>query len=103
MRLIFIDGNPEAYDILSWDMEPGDCIVFHMRTLHAAPGTLGLTAPLAAFSTRWLGDDAVYTGPLGPAAPGTGNFPDLDLQPGDPMHDDRFPLVWPSEVTSAEH
>ncbi|XP_068728712.1 probable phytanoyl-CoA dioxygenase [Montipora capricornis] len=52
-----VDGN-EDYQVLSWDMEPGDCILFHMRTVHGSKGN-NLPTPRRAFSTRWLGKDAV--------------------------------------------
>lgn len=52
-----VDGN-DQYQVLSWNMEPGDCIVFHMKTVHGAHGN-NLKTPRRAFSTRWLGDDAI--------------------------------------------
>ena len=33
-----IEGEREKYTILSWDMAPGDCIVFHLKTLHSGSG-----------------------------------------------------------------
>lgn len=35
-----IDGNPDRYDILQWDLAPGDALCFSFRTLHGAPGEL---------------------------------------------------------------
>ena len=29
-----IDARPEDYEILAWDLEPGDVIAFDLRTLH---------------------------------------------------------------------
>ena len=29
-----IDAHPQDYDILAWDLEPGDVIAFGFRTLH---------------------------------------------------------------------
>lgn len=86
-----IDGERASYEILSWPVEPGDCIVFHMLSLHGAPGTAGLKARRRAFSTRWLGDDAVYAVRPGRMFP---LLPDLGLRPGDPMDRPIFPLVW---------
>ncbi len=31
-----IDGNSEAYEFLSWDLDVGDCLVFDFRTVHCA-------------------------------------------------------------------
>jgi len=89
-----IDAEREKYTILSWDVEPGDCIVFHALTLHGAPGNLSLERRRRALSTRWLGDDVVYAKRPGTTSP---PFPELEgrLQPGDPMDHELFPVVWP--------
>ena len=86
-----IDGCRDDYRIVSWDLEPGDCIVFHMLTLHGAPGTNELTTRRRGFSTRWLGDDAVFAPRPWQTSP---PFEDVKLAPGAPMHDPAFPLVW---------
>src|SRR5207247_8716753 len=88
-----IDAEPEKYTILSWDLEPGDCIVFHALTLHGAPGNLSLERRRRALSTRWLGDDVVYAKRPGATSP---PFPELDgaLQPGDPMAHALFAIAW---------
>lgn len=87
-----IDANRQDYEILSWDLERGDCIVFHMRTIHGAPATTGLKTRRRGFSTRWLGDDAQFA-----VRPWTTSPPyrDVDLKPGDRMDHPSFPLVWP--------
>jgi ectoine hydroxylase-related dioxygenase (phytanoyl-CoA dioxygenase family) len=88
-----IDAEPDRYELVSWDVAPGDVIAFHMRTLHAAGGTEGLTTRRRAFSGRWLGDDAVFaTRPTTTSPP----FPGLaeQLSPGDPMDHPLFPIVW---------
>ena len=38
-----IEAEGGRHRILAWDLEPGDCLVFHMRSLHRAPGTRSLT------------------------------------------------------------
>jgi ectoine hydroxylase-related dioxygenase (phytanoyl-CoA dioxygenase family) len=85
-----IDADPDAHELLSWALEPGDAIVFHMATVHGAPGTEGLATRRRAFSTRWLGDDARFAVRRFTTSP---PFPGLTLRPGDPMDDPRFPLV----------
>ena len=55
-----VEAERETLSILNWDLEPGDCIVFHMRTLHGAPATSELKTRRRGFSTRWLGDDAYF-------------------------------------------
>jgi ectoine hydroxylase-related dioxygenase (phytanoyl-CoA dioxygenase family) len=43
------------YDILKWEVVPGDCIAFHMKTLHGAPGNSSKTSSRRILSTRWFG------------------------------------------------
>ncbi len=52
-----IDGQPEHFKQLAWELEPGDCVAFHMLTLHATRGT-PQGARRRVFSARYLGDDA---------------------------------------------
>ena len=86
-----IDARREDYEILSWNLNPGDCIVFHMRTVHGAPATTGLKTRRRGFSTRWLGDDAYFaTRPWQTSPP----FREVQLKPGDLMHHAAFPVIW---------
>jgi ectoine hydroxylase-related dioxygenase (phytanoyl-CoA dioxygenase family) len=52
-----IEDQPEKFRQLSWALEPGDCIAFHMLTLHASSGTPPGNRR-RVFSARYLGDDA---------------------------------------------
>lgn len=57
-----IDAELDQYRVLSWDVEAGDIIAFHFRTLHDAPGK-ELAKRRRAVSIRWLGDDATFVNP----------------------------------------
>lgn len=92
-----IDAQRADLRIRSWELEPGDCIVFHMATLHGAPGTAALTTRRRGFSTRWLGDDAVYATRPWPTSP---PFRGVDVEPGQPVDDPAFPLVWTAPAES---
>jgi hypothetical protein len=60
-RLPDIQADRGAYDILAWDVEPGDVIVFHLGTLHGGAGTPpGLRR--RTISMRFLGPDVVFDG-----------------------------------------
>ncbi len=80
------DGAPT----LSFDVQPGDVIAFHYRTLHDAPGN-ALESRRRAVSYRWIGDDATFaTRPWEVSPPYEAN----GLVVGGPLGDDeRFPLV----------
>ncbi len=87
-----IDAEPDRYRQLGWALEPGDCVAFHMLSLHASSGT-GPGVRRRVFSARYLGDDAVHAPRLWRTSP---PFPGLDqrLRDGAPMDDPLFPLVW---------
>ncbi len=86
-----IDEHRNDYRILCWDLEPGDCIVLHMRTIHGAPATIGLTSRRRGFSTRWLGDDARFaTRPWKSSPP----YPEVELSDGARMEHPSFPIIW---------
>ncbi len=52
-----IEGDRESYDLLSWDMTPGDCVAFNGRMIHGGSGNLSPDRDLSVFNTQWLGDD----------------------------------------------
>lgn len=80
----------DGADVLSFDIEPGDVIAFHYRTLHDAPGNT-TTSRRRAVSYRWIGDDATFASRPWEVSPPY----DADgLTIGGPLGDDpRFPLV----------
>jgi len=85
-----VDARREEYSLLSWDMAPGDCLLFHALTLHGAPGN-PLPYRRRAVASRWTGDDARYVlrdGFMSPP-PQEGAPP-----PGSPMDSEAFPVVW---------
>lgn len=87
-----IDNERDDYDILSWNLEPGDCIAFHYLTVHGAPENLS-DQRRRAFSARLMGDDAVFAqrgGEISPPFPGI----DKKLSPGAPMDAEEFPVVY---------
>jgi ectoine hydroxylase-related dioxygenase (phytanoyl-CoA dioxygenase family) len=88
-----IDAERDRYDILSWDVEPGDCIAFHPMMLHGAPGNDRLSQRRRAISTTWLGDDAVYGERQAEVEP---RIEGHQFSPGDRLTvESVFPRVWP--------
>jgi ectoine hydroxylase-related dioxygenase (phytanoyl-CoA dioxygenase family) len=88
-----IDGRPDQFRTLSWALESGDAVFFHMLALHGAAGFTG-PGRRRVLSVRFLGDDMVH-------APRTWNtsppFPGLadELPDGAPMDHPLFPVLWP--------
>jgi len=86
-----IDGRPDQYELLGWDMEPGDCLVFQAMIVHGASGNTSLQTRRRALATRWTGDDARYAIKSGKVAIPTR---DPGLRDGDIMDCDDFPVIW---------
>ena len=83
-----IDANREEYDIVSFDMAPGDALIFSAWILHGARGNSSSTQDRVALSTRWLGDDVLWD-------PREGVDPTVDpaqvlVDPGMPPRDNSF-------------
>ena len=55
-----IEADRAHYDIVSWDMKPGDALIFSAWILHGAPGNASTIQDRIALSTRWLGDDVIW-------------------------------------------
>ena len=84
-----VDADRGRYDIVSWELEPGDAVIFDAMTLHSARGNVG-GGRRRAISTRWLGDDVRYARKRMVAK----LLRDPGLSPGDAMECDLFPVVW---------
>lgn len=93
-RMPDIEADRGGYDIVTFDMAPGDCIVFHGLTVHGAPGNTSPQRRRRALSTVWVGDDTLFGARPGPVRP---LFEGHGLTPGDPLDCEYFPRVWPRE------
>jgi len=93
-----IEAHREGYDIVSWAMEPGDCVVFHGMLVHGGSGNLPANLGRRTVSVQWLGEDARYR-----VVPG-GDDPNISaevmkfgVKPGEPLVSDLCPIVWQAE------
>ena len=84
------DPDAEEMDIREWPMAPGDAVAFNFSILHGARGNTRTTRR-RAFSLRLVGDDARYVARPGPTSP---PFPGHEMQPGDVLREDWFPVVF---------
>lgn len=80
--------DAKQVELLTFDLEPGDVLVFSARTTHGGPGNWG-----RALSTRWTGDDATFWARPGEGAVPTGN---VHLHDGELLAHNAaaFPQVW---------
>ena len=90
-RLPDIQARRDEFEILSWDIEPGDLIVFHLGMLHGGAGTEpGIRR--RTVSLRFLGPDVVFDGqPRDEVGAQEGNDAAMAelygaLRDGDPFH-----------------
>ena len=84
-----IENNKEQYNIVSYDLIPGDAIAFNFATVHGAPGNT-TKYRRRAFSARFTGDDATYIKRKGEMSP---PFPEVKLKNGQPLDCDSFPVI----------
>ncbi len=84
-----IEADRDSYDIVSWDLEPGDAYVFHAMTVHGAGGNASSTRRRRGYTVRYTGDDVVYDIRKGLSKPLLCDT----LKSGDPLDSDRFPVV----------
>jgi ectoine hydroxylase-related dioxygenase (phytanoyl-CoA dioxygenase family) len=85
-----INADRTAYDIVTWDLTPGDIIAFTSRTMHGASGNAHADLRRRGYTIRYTGDDITYQ-PDELTVPVTLN---PDLAPGDPLDSPLFPVVW---------
>ncbi|NND81798.1 MAG: hypothetical protein HKN50_05145 [Gammaproteobacteria bacterium] len=90
-----IEGNREQYDILSWDMQPGDIACFNGRIIHGGSGNLAPDRDLKVFNTQWAGDDVrIKFRPQGMDPDHSAVMTAAGLQPGDRLSGELYPQLW---------
>jgi ectoine hydroxylase-related dioxygenase (phytanoyl-CoA dioxygenase family) len=85
-----IFDNVKAYDIVGWEVEPGDVVCFNGLTMHGAYGNANGTLSRTVLSTRWMSGESTFTRrPWELSPPYTGG-----LQNGDSMECELFPCLY---------
>lgn len=90
-----IEAERDKWNIVSYDIEPGDVIILHPGVLHGG-GPTGENGRRRALTVRLYGDDIVYgerpgSKPPAPFIPGLS----LALKPGDPLRHRAYPQLRP--------
>jgi len=91
-----INANPENYELLDWEMQPGDMLMFHPLTLHGSHGNQHRTRRRRALALRWTGDDVVW-------APSSKRMPvhyRHDSQVGGTLRGAAFPRILPEPIAA---
>ena len=90
-----IDADPEKFGVVSWDMQPGDCVVFNSRIMHGGSGKLDEDRELRVFTTKWLGDDVrIKFRECGMDPDHSAIMTEYGLKPGDRPGTDLYPRIW---------
>ena len=90
-----INADPEHFGVVSWDMQPGDCIVFNGRTMHGGSGKLDDGYELRVFTTKWVGDDVrIKFRDCGMDPDHRPDMIEKGLKPGDRPNTDLYPQIW---------
>ena len=90
-----INANPKRFGVVSWDMQPGDCIAFNGRTMHGGSGKLDDDCELRVFTTKWVGDDVrIKFRDCGMDPDHSADMIEKDLKPGDRPGTNLYPRIW---------
>ncbi|MCS5689934.1 MAG: phytanoyl-CoA dioxygenase family protein [Actinomycetota bacterium] len=85
-----VEATRNDYEILTWDLEPGDVYAFHAMTVHGAGGNLRSDVRRRGYTVRYCGDDAVYDTRKGTQ----GHLQSDRHRDGDSLDSDLYPVVW---------
>jgi len=88
-----IEANRDAFPILGWALEPGDCVAFNMLTVHGSRGTEP-GRRRRVFSLRVMGDDVRHAPRRWVTSPAFTGL-EQELPANAPMHHPIFPLLYP--------
>lgn len=92
-----VAAHRDSFDIIGWDVAPGDVLVFHGNVLHGAGGSHEPVGPRRALASLWGGPALRYHRPEGKAFPPPGGEdPERPIPHGDPigLHPQAFPFGW---------
>ncbi len=86
-----VNAARDKYEIIGWEVEPGDAIAFDYRTIHGAPANTSKSAMRRAFSLRLLGDHVRFARREGIVT--SPPFNGVTLQDGDAVVGPEFPML----------
>ena len=91
-----IEAHRSSFDILGWDYEPGDVILFHGNILHSARGGVTLPHPRRSHASLWAGPDVHYLHRRSQSIPDPIKLYEHKPEDGQPLSDfpDVFPVGW---------
>ena len=88
-EMLDIESSRNDYDIVTWDLKPGDCYVFNGMTVHGALGNASSQIRRRGYTVRYTGDDVRYDPRVGTSKP----LHNAALNVGDRLDSDSYPLI----------
>jgi len=92
-KLPDIESARDSFDILGWNYEPGDVLLFHGNIVHSALGGVELDHPRRSHASLWAGPDVTYLRRRSQSIPDPVRL--YDYAPSDGQHLEEFPEVFP--------
>lgn len=91
-----IDQYRDSFEILGWDYQPGDVLLFHGHILHGAGGMSDWPHPRRAHASMWAGNDIHYLHRPGQVVADPKALYAYKPKDGDTLAQfpDVFPIVW---------
>ena len=94
-----INSNLKDYELLSWDVNPGDIVVHHPLVIHGSSGNFSSNIRRRGLALRYIGDDVTWDD-----RPGTfitnknvkSILPSLNFKNGQSLNSELFPKLWNS-------
>ena len=89
-----IESNPDQYEIISFDMSPGDLLAFHALVVHGSAGNMSKYRRRRGYAVRYAGKDVFY-------CTKKGSHPDLrnpELEDGDRLDSKQYPVCLGKKV-----
>ena len=85
-----IDSNRDKYDIISFDMNPGDLLAFHALVVHGSTGNISKNRRRRGYAVRYTGDDVFYSTDKGSHL----DLRNPELENGNLLDSKQYPVVW---------
>ncbi|MEM7207905.1 MAG: phytanoyl-CoA dioxygenase family protein [Pseudomonadota bacterium] len=90
-----IEARRNEFKFLQWEVEPGDCIMFHGMTAHGGSGQLPPGMARRVVSLQWFGDDIRFAPRAGGVDPDfLEEIAAAGVKPGMPMQSDICPVIF---------
>ncbi len=94
-----VNAMRDSFDIIGWDYQPGDVILFHGNVVHSARGGVELPHPRRSHASLWAGPDVRYLRRRSQAIPDPLALYDFAPADGDALSSfpEVFPVAWSPE------